>query len=266
MNTLNQEMVKTSKSQLIILGGGYTKVHKGSSGRINNPSYSRLYYVVDGSLTVTPVKGTQVSLTKGNCYLLPANYSYRYDTKEFMECICFYVKLCGHDGIDTLGKLQQLLLGKSPPGISQKYLSLLQSCDAADVLKLCQNVYQSMLTLMEENQISLTVKPYSECVQSIIQYIESHLYVQLTEDEIADYSHMSRGMLSRIFRQETGMTVAQYIANSIMTRAEQMLLDRNKTITEISNEFGFCDQSYFAKVFKKKYGISPREYKQTIAI
>ena len=266
MDTLNREIVKTNKSQLIILGGGYTKIHKGTSGHISNPSYSRLYYVVDGSLTVKPVQGTQISLTKGNCYLLPANYSYHYATKEYMECICFYVKLCNYDGIDMLGKLQKLLFGTFSREVSERYLSLLQSSEVADDLKLCQSVYQSLLTLIEENQISLTVKPYSECVQNIIQYMESHLSVQLTEDEIAEYSHMSRSMLSRVFKQETGMTVAQYIDSAIMTRAEQMLLYRDKTVAEISNEFGFCDQSYFARVFKKKFGVSPRKYKQTIAI
>jgi len=62
--------------------------------------------------------------------------------------------------------------------------------------------------------------------------------------------------------KELGTTVNNYIDDLILTRAAQMIAEGVLSISAISNRFGFCDQFYFSRKFKAKFGIMPSEYKR----
>ena len=62
--------------------------------------------------------------------------------------------------------------------------------------------------------------------------------------------------------KELGTTVNNYIDDLILTRAAQMIAEGQFSINAISNRFGFCDQFYFSRKFKAKFGITPSEYKR----
>ena len=74
---------------------------------------------------------------------------------------------------------------------------------------------------------------------------------------------MSQDNFMRFFKQAAGMTFVDYLTHVCMTRAQQLLSEKNLTIAEISNLVGFADQSYFDKRFKERFGESPREYRET---
>ena len=60
------------------------------------------------------------------------------------------------------------------------------------------------------------------------------------------------------------MTPAQYISERRLELAGEQLLRKKVNIAEIAEKTGFSDVSYFCKVFKEKYGITPKQYRQTI--
>ena len=64
-----------NKVQLVILSNSHTRLKRGLRGHVQNPTYSFLYYMLDGELSICSKEGQTVSLTKENCYLLPAGYS-----------------------------------------------------------------------------------------------------------------------------------------------------------------------------------------------
>ena len=57
-------------------------------------------------------------------------------------------------------------------------------------------------------------------------------------------------------------TVTRYIDDAIMFEAEQLLLKSDLTVLQISERFGFCDQFYFSRRFKMKYGETPQKYRK----
>jgi two-component system response regulator YesN len=74
--------------------------------------------------------------------------------------------------------------------------------------------------------------------------------------------HLSEQYLSRLFKQETGCTITQYITVRRLEKAKQYLSYSHKTVTEISEKCGFSDPNYFARVFKKYEGTTPTQYQQ----
>ncbi len=72
-------------------------------------------------------------------------------------------------------------------------------------------------------------------------------------------SGLSKDYLSQLFKKTTGLTVTEYIMKKRLSSAKQ-LLDRDVSISDTAYALGFCSESYFISCFKKKYGITPKEY------
>lgn len=249
-----------NKIELHTLASGYARVEHGWYGHVVTPLYSRLYYITDGSFRMYPTAGEPFILEKGHCYLIPAGYSFDYDCDDFMEQAYFHIKLCDFDGIDLLSSCKEPLSYElnNPPD----YKSLLYTTAITDIMRIRREIYNSLCKLFDKYKITLEKKEYSPQVRYAIQYIDAHLSIQLNLADIAVNAFTAPSTLTRNFKRETGMTVGQYIDNSVLFKAERMLLSSSKSILEISETLGFCDQFYFARRFKEKFGITPRDYRK----
>lgn len=95
-----------------------------------------------------------------------------------------------------------------------------------------------------------------------ISYMEDHYLEPLTLEEIAGKSNISVRHLNRIFRSYYQMTPIAYMLTLRLERACSLLKHSSLTITQISYECGFNDSNYFARQFRKAYGVSPKVYRQ----
>jgi two-component system response regulator YesN len=68
--------------------------------------------------------------------------------------------------------------------------------------------------------------------------------------------------LSRMFKQQTGMTFVRYLVHCRLKQAATALLATDKTFNEISEESGYIDYRYFRSLFKKEFGMSPADYRR----
>ena len=103
---------------------------------------------------------------------------------------------------------------------------------------------------------------YSELVRRTIVYIREHLTACLTINAVANGVFCFPGTLTQAFRNELGVTIAQYIEDLVLQEAQWRLLDTEDTIGKISADLGFCDQFYFTRRFTKRFQITPREYRK----
>lgn len=99
-------------------------------------------------------------------------------------------------------------------------------------------------------------------VCQVQDYVQSHLDKKIYLEELAKHVFLSPYHLSRLFKQLTGHSLADYIQNERLNRAESLLFSTDKPITEIAMESGFGDAAYFATCFKRKTGIAPTQYRK----
>ena len=78
--------------------------------------------------------------------------------------------------------------------------------------------------------------------------------------ELAGRVGMSADHLGVLFKAELGMTPVEYRARLRLLRARELLVSTALPIRQIARETGFPDGNYFARVFRKEYGMTPREY------
>ena len=84
----------------------------------------------------------------------------------------------------------------------------------------------------------------------------------LSSQMIADQLKLSDGYLRKMFREEMGVTLSDYILQFRIDKARGLLLKESAKISGIYEELGFSSSQYFSTVFKKKTGFSPKEYIQ----
>lgn len=103
---------------------------------------------------------------------------------------------------------------------------------------------------------------YSDVTRSAIAYIGSHLSQPITIAQLAEEVHMTSSAFTRKFRSEMQMTPTEYINRERMREAADLLLFTHYDVRQICAQVGVLDANYFARCFKKQYGVSPTEYRK----
>lgn len=80
--------------------------------------------------------------------------------------------------------------------------------------------------------------------------------------DIARTAHLTPNHFSLVFRRQTGTTFSEFLAEKRFERATEGLKDLRLTIAQVAQQAGFNDPNYFAKVFHKRTGMSPRQWRQ----
>ncbi|ARN71152.1 AraC family transcriptional regulator [Nonlabens tegetincola] len=81
-------------------------------------------------------------------------------------------------------------------------------------------------------------------------------------EQIADKLSVSQRYLSDTLKKETGKTTTEHLHLFLIDEAKNILLQPNKTVSEVAYDLGFEYPAYFSRLFKKKEGISPTEYRE----
>lgn len=93
------------------------------------------------------------------------------------------------------------------------------------------------------------------------RYIQDHLYDDVSPRLLAENLHFSIDHLSRLFKQMTGSSIAEYIQKKKLEEAKRLLVHSTLSIADIGANLNFCSQSYFTSVFRKYEGMTPMQYR-----
>jgi AraC-like DNA-binding protein len=106
-----------------------------------------------------------------------------------------------------------------------------------------------------------TTKHSEDLYHGICIYIQENFHCVITRSSIADHFNISPNHLSRIFRKQGHMTLADYITWVRIDRAKFMLRKYPFKLNEVATRCGFQDVNYFFRVFKNKTELTPSEYR-----
>ena len=101
-------------------------------------------------------------------------------------------------------------------------------------------------------------------IKKVINYIKENPTADLSLGTVASMAGFSEVYFHNCFKASTGETLHAYVETQRIKSAARMLLSTDKTLTEIAYECGFSSQSYFSYAFKRRMGVTPREYSKRI--
>ena len=103
--------------------------------------------------------------------------------------------------------------------------------------------------------------PMHSTVTNVINFINENVESAMTVEELAKTFNVSTSHLSRIFRENTGTTLVEYITIRKVEESQYYLRFSEEKISDISDRCYFCNQSYFTRIFKKYTGQTPRQFR-----
>ena len=99
-------------------------------------------------------------------------------------------------------------------------------------------------------------------IESAMKLILKHEFEKLSLDELAQCCHCSRSSFEKKFRRVFGTSPGQYLLNRRLSAAETMLRETDNSCAQIAEVCGFANQFIFSRLFSKRYGASPMNYRK----
>ena len=259
---MRKNLLFANSLKLEFIDGGYYKLS--SSWRWDHAPYmfTRLYYIYEGSAFVT-CNGETATMVPGNLYLLPKDVPISYSCPEYLEQLFFHVTLTNLEGNDILAGIPNVCRLPCSRELLNKLKELHISSNYFDLLEFKMLVTQNIIDCLKTaKQTNITTKSYSPEVLQAISYMQNNINLQLTTSQISQAVYTSPNRLHKLFKAETGMTIGAYLDRLVFFRAAQLLIDPKLSIGEISRQLGFCDQYYFSRRFKKRFGQTPSLFRK----
>ena len=114
---------------------------------------------------------------------------------------------------------------------------------------------------LPEHRLTPEDETPTEVITSIRDYLDRHYGTEISMDTLADKYFFSKEYLARLFRSQFGCPIYEYVLNLRMNAACKYLIDPFLSVQEISTKLGYSSANYFGKAFKRRYGLSPSEYR-----
>ena len=145
--------------------------------------------------------------------------------------------------------------------VSKEMAMDINNTETADDIRNVSKKFIKKYCLLAKNH---SLHQYSEVVHKSISYIEIHYADELSLSILASNLHVTKNYLSAVFKKQLGKTVTEFIHEVRTDKAIFLLNSTKLPINDISIVCGYEDSNYFCRVFKRRYKISPRQYRNNL--
>lgn len=118
-----------------------------------------------------------------------------------------------------------------------------------------RNLYNSQNTSSFENE-------YIDSFKEMSFFVKQHFNEKISLEDICQAGNVGKTTCNKIFKLYTGRTPIEYLTDYRLSKSIDFMKKGKKTLNEISYECGFSEPSYFTKIFKQTFEVSPKKYKQ----
>lgn len=267
-----QRFYQTDFARLTLRVDGYGgfAFHTGDTRLHQHMDFYELIIVMDGAFS-HQYAGEMSIIEKGACLLFSPGVIHRIacqptQATHFVMCIekkFFEEFMARHFPERSVSALPPMLQGM----LSDASLTYLKSlghrlCDAggerpaADAIAYAA-LYEILYVLDADD-----LQNHYYYVNDIISSLNNPVYLTQTVDELCANYSLSRPTILKAFKKRTGVSIVEYKAQQRLLVAARMLSEGNMSVTDISSGLGYDSLSYFLRAFKKKYGMTPTEYRK----
>lgn len=144
--------------------------------------------------------------------------------------------------------------------ITNEYYQAFHAQD--DIEALCARLSRAMRQFMETMFSDSGVR-HIDAIHRVVQHIQAHYGEKLTLESIAHTVSISPSYLSRTFKREVGVSLMQFVSRVRIEKSKALLINSRMPLSQIAQQCGFEDQSYYTKVFKTLCGKTPLQFRKS---
>ena len=103
-----------------------------------------------------------------------------------------------------------------------------------------------------------------DLVRRALEYVRSHIYTDISQEDTANHLYVSPSYLSRIFRKQTGESYVQHVTRLKMEKAIELLKAPQYRAYQVGEMLGYNTPKYFTKLFQTYTGMTPTAYRRKV--
>lgn len=255
--------------------------------RLNRHDFFELMYQCAGT-TDLRIQERSLTLEKGDLAVIGSTLYHRVTSRTgrpiTLGVLFFEPRLIQADSADSAEYLTPFLMQDAQfphviggsTGLPKQVFDLMQRIRAelpaaTARQRLAVKTYLKMILILLVNQYASharTIEVFNrqqralDRLRPLFAHIEKHYDEPIPVKEAARFCRMSNSHFAAFFKKVTGQSFTVYLNHCRVERAQSLLLTTDRSISEISQAAGFCDQSYFGTVFRRLIGVTPASYRR----
>lgn len=243
---------------------GITYPDENYKTEIENSKIYSFEYVISGSGKII-IKNKEISITKGDTYFLPKGQRQEYFSDKDNPLKKIWISVDG-PLVDSLMEIYQLSNYTVVHCDTEKFFrqihEILASKDytSSEIASKTAIIFHKLIQFIAANKE--TQENISSDAVLVKNFIDSHIYQQITIDDLSKLIFKSNSHTIRIFKKAYGISPYKYYLNHRMEKIINVLRSTNSSVKEVAFMFGFNDEHYFSSVFKSKTGKNPSFYRK----
>ncbi len=235
--------------------------------------YWELTYVDSGSMVCT-IEGKDFQLRQGDMLLFAPNQfhsqraagknPFSFFTVSFNINLSDPAILCGRviESDSNMHKLIKQIL--SEYRMDMLYAQEMMVAALTQLIVTAIRASQAQKPATHNIPSTITNQIKNQVVSNCLRIIDENIAYKLTLDFLSKRLCVSKSHLSKLFKDEVGIGVSDYVRDRRLEQAKHLIQMGNYTITQVSDMLGYCSVCYFSTEFRKKYNLTPSEYSKSI--
>lgn len=226
-----------------------------------------VFYIEEGELCLN-YRDSKTTAHKGDVVLIDCADPHAYHCPSHCEFLFFHF-----DGANSVELTNHLIEQNGGP------VSKLENQDAvyeimntlfnglcgeaipSEIERSCA-VYQTLCHIQSSSgTLPASSSPSSQIVSGVIDYIRDHVGEHLTLEVLSNQANLSKYYFSHIFKEETGLSPIEYVAQVRVTLAMTILKTTSRTVADIATSLGYSSSCSFINSFTARAGMSPNKYR-----
>lgn len=239
-------------------------------------AFCELLHIINGTVRIELPRGGLTG-RPGDTLLIPSNTMHRDNFDKVKGLKVFMVHFTWEAEADYFAVVKPLALPLAGPRVAEDMARLFDRLRAglnygteADHLLVCSQVHSVLLTILRavlhdvSRRGARHQKAYGARHRRLLmlrtrQYLDEHFAEPIALNQLARLLNVSPFYLSHVFSRESDFSLFTYLTNLRMQRARALLQAGQANVTEAAHAVGYEDEGYFSKVFRKYFGVAPRD-------
>jgi two-component system, response regulator YesN len=174
----------------------------------------------------------------------------------------YTVAFCKSALTDVIGVLRKRIHAHGKTSEEMLGFDIQEAFKMLRSIALFPNWIDPIVQIVTEKEQLSKFKVDTKLQDKMNQFIEANLNNQLSLDLVAEHLNISSNYVSKLFKTVNGVTFTEYVTELRLKRALVMLMEERLPVQDISSQLGYNSTHYFIRIFKEKFGHTPKQYQK----
>ena len=154
-----------------------------------------------------------------------------------------------------------------PSLVKSRFAALMEAGRTGEAFTISGAFYSLLGSMVTTNAVPapLPEKSATQYVEAAKQYIKLNYFGRVRISDLCALTCIERSYLCRLFQEHTGYSPQEYVIRYKLSRARELLKRDDLSIRQVASSVGYEDQAAFSRLFKKRYGLSPKKMRENMA-